>query len=179
MTISSLLILMLTILTVLGIVRLAKGVLVQSFLLIIAWLPSIVVTSAVDTSQLKTILPLKGYGLILFPYTWDVLYGAFKGTEIGWFAGLMLFTSYIALLHLSVMFCVKWKMSPFYSPFIAYLGMLCLGLGLINFHREVYNAYVNGCLSSGIHPLMPVIFLAFLGTIIYIMVWGTKKADKP
>jgi hypothetical protein len=174
-SISTLLSILLVVLVLLGVLKLAKGVLIQSLLLIISWLPSVIIVLAVDTSSLKSIIPLKGIGLILFPYTWDVLLGNFSGQDIGYVASFMLIVSFIALLHLAVMFCYKWHVKVIYAPFIAYLCMIALGLGLINTHYAIYKWYENSCITSGIHPLMPVIFICMLLVIMFVMYWGVKK----
>jgi len=166
---------LLAVLAFFGILKVAKGILVQCLLLLIAWLPSIVVTLGTDTSALKTIVPLKGYGIILFPYTWDVLLGNFSGQDLGFVASLMLIISFIALLHLSIMFCASWKIKMFYAPLIAYIGMIALGLGLVNTHKALYDWYANSCIASGIHPLMPVIFVVMVGIIVFVIYWGTKR----
>jgi hypothetical protein len=174
-SLSTLVCVLLIVLVSIGVLKIAKGILVQSFLLIMAWLPSVIIVLATDTSGLKTVIPLKGYGLILFPYTWDVLLGNFYGQDLGYVASLMLVISYIALLHLAVMFCASWKISFLYSPFIAYIGMVALGLGLVNTHKALYNWYAAGCIASGIHPLMPIIFVGMVGIIMLILVWGAKR----
>jgi len=174
-SLSTLLGVLLVVLVSLGILKIAKGILVQTFLLLMAWLPSVVIVLAADTSALKTVVPLKGYGIILFPYTWDVLLGNFAGQDLGFVASLMLVISFIALLHLAIMFCASWKIKLFYAPLIAYIGMVALGLGLVNTHKALYDWYANGCIASGIHPLMPVIFLIMLTIIVFIMIWGARK----
>jgi hypothetical protein len=111
----------------------------------------------------------------LFPYTWDVLLGNFAGQDLGFVASLMLVISFIALLHLSIMFCASWKIKLFYAPLIAYIGMIALGLGLVNTHKALYDWYANSCIASGIHPLMPVIFVIMVGIIGFVIFWGTKR----
>jgi hypothetical protein len=174
-SLSTLIGVLLVVLVSFGILKIAKGILVQCFLLLMAWLPSVVITLATDTSALKTIVPLKGYGIILFPYTWDVLLGNFSGQDLGFVASLMLIISFIALLHLAIMFCASWKIKLFYAPLIAYIGMVALGLGLVNTHKALYDWYAAGCIASGIHPLMPVIFIVMVGVISFIMILGAKK----
>jgi hypothetical protein len=53
--------------------------------------------------------------------------------------------------------------------------MVALGLGLVNTHKALYDWYAAGCIASGIHPLMPVIFIVMVGVISFIMILGAKK----
>jgi len=156
--------------------KVTKGILIQSLLLIVAWLPSIIITFAIDTSTLEPqpIIPLRGVGLVLFPYTWDTLFGWFVDTQIGVISLLMIVISYIAFLHLSIIFCKNYQIKVFLSPIIAYIVLVGLGLGMINFHSYLFNSYVNYAYSIGIHPIMPVLFLVFLFLIVIIMVYSRK-----
>lgn len=164
---------LLIILVSLGIIKIAKGLLVQSLLLSVAWIPAVVVSLSLNVEGV--IVPVKGYGLILFPYVWDTLYGGNVSAEVTFISGVMLIVSYIAFLHLSIMFCLKWKMKVVFAPFIAYLCMIAFGLGLLNTHKALYNAYENVCVSSGVHPAMPLIFIVFVLLIIFVLYWGHKR----
>ncbi|MGP3705201.1 MAG: hypothetical protein ACKD6O_07935 [Candidatus Bathyarchaeota archaeon] len=170
--VSSLAVILVLILVFLGILKIAKGLVVQSLLLIVSWVPSAVLSSVVNV---QSTVPVKGFGLILFPYVWDTLLGACAGTEIAYISAVMLAVSFIAFLHLSIMFCAKWKIKYYYAPLIAYICLVALGLGLFNTHKALYSAYENYCVSSGVHPAMPLIFMVFVLLIIFILYWGRKR----
>lgn len=171
--VTSLVAILVLILVFLGILKIARGLVVQCLLLIVSWLPSIIVSSAVNVES--AVVPLRGFGLILFPYVWDTLLGVYAGTGIAYVSGVMLVISFIAFLHLSIMFCAKWKIKYYFAPLIAYVCLLALGLGLFNTHKALYKAYESYCVSSGVHPAMPLIFIVFVFLIIFIMYWGRKR----
>lgn len=157
---------------------LLKKIAVYGFLFIATWLPSIVVAHAVDYSvmQSQPLIPLKGYTFILFPYTWDVLLGYFGETQLGVICLVMILLSYVAFLQVAYMFCKKYNYKTVLAPVFAYIFLVALGLGMINFHVYAWKVYKVSVNSVGVNEFLPIVF--FLGVIVLIIVLKVLKQKK-
>jgi len=166
-------IIVILILVILGVLKIAQGILTKALLLLVVWLPSVVVANAVDISQLEPPppVPLKGSSLLLFPYVWDTLFG-YTGQ---WWYLVMLIMSYFALLHIAIAFVRKYDYNILWAPVVAYFMTISLGLGLINFHSYLYTQYANYCFANGFHPAVPPIFFALILAFIAIIKWYIGK----
>jgi hypothetical protein len=162
--------------------RVFKGLIIQLFLFVISFVPSVITSYAININTLepKPIVPLQGAVYLLFPYTWDTMLGAFKNTAFVSVCVLFIFLSFLAFWHLALLFCHQWHINKLYSFPLAYLGTVAFGLGLINFHSYVFNAYVNYMNSIGMHPAVPIVFFCMILTIItllYLFVFKAKRKE--
>ena len=156
---------------------LLKKIAVYGFLFIATWLPSVIVAHAIDYSSMpQPMIPLKGYTFILFPYTWDVLLGYFKDTQLGVLCLVMLLLSYVAFLQISYMFCQHYHYKTILAPVFAYVSLLAFGLGLFNFHSYVWAVYKLSMNSLGLNEFLPIIF--FIVILIVIIVAKIIKQKK-
>jgi len=162
--------------------RLFKALIIQLFLFIVSFVPSVITSYALNVNALEPppMVPLVGPVYLLFPYTWDVMLGAFKDTAFSSVCILFILISFIAFWHLALYFCHKWEINKLYSIPIGYIGVLAFGLGLINFHSYLFESYVNYMNSIGLHPAIPIIFFVLLLTIIillYLFVFKSRKKE--
>jgi len=161
----------------------AKKFVVQLFLFLVTWLPSVIVANAVDLSEVSNppLIPLQGYTFILFPYTWDVLLGNFRNTILEPVCLLMIALSFIALLHAGLLFTHNLGHNVLWSVPVAYFGLLGLGLGMINFHVYLWNSYSALMFSVGLHPIIPIvlfIFIMILVVVYSVIKWNRTKIAK-
>lgn len=157
------------------ITKIAKGYIIQSLLLINAWLPSVILSFVTDFSSVpnKVIEP-SSVSLVLFPYTWDMCYAL---DNLRMISTIMIVLSYVAFVHLGIIFCHRMRCSKLWSFPIGYMLLLSFGLGMVNFHTMIVNGYSSACINAGVPPLlMPMgvlIFVLFL--LFYIFVIKRKK----
>ena len=106
-------------------------IILEGFLVIVAWLPAVIayLTYGSETGGINLL------NLILFPYTWDYLLGIYVNVnaDVVSMCAVMLFISYVAMLQISYGVVKKMEMPYWMIPLIAFIGLLGLGLGLRNF----------------------------------------------
>jgi len=156
------------------------GLFVKGFLIILAWVPSVFLAMNLDTGAMPSVkvVSVSGWGLVLYPYTWDVLFGS-GIAAITVISAMMIVVSYLSMLDIAWEFHKHRPSIPVYLvPFIAYLGLVCFGLGMLNSHLALLNAYSGWCLSNGMHPLVPVMFASLIVAFVLFMVYGRKYIFK-
>ena len=158
------------VLLIIGVIKIAERYLVQALLLLMVWLPANVVSGAIDLTGVTPLVPLKGTSLILFPYVWDILFGTFNNPVYL----IMIMLSYVSLLHLALMYVHKTQKPVYWAPLYAYFFILALGLGMVNFHKYLFDSYVSLCYTQGIHPVIPILFFVILMFLLIIFTYRDK-----
>jgi len=142
------------------------GLILSSFLSIVAWLPSLIAYLTYGAS-----LGIHPLGLILYPYTWDRLLGLYVNVnaEVVQMCLVMLFISYLAMLQIAYAVVKKLKYQYWMTPIIAFIGLLGFGLGLPNFWSYAFTYFAL--------PLIVMIGFAVF-TIVLLMFIRVKKYKK-